>query len=53
MRLLLVDNYDSFTWNLAHYASSLGAQVDVLRTDALDAASAGAWDRIILSPGPG
>lgn len=53
MRLLLVDNYDSFTWNLAHYASSLGAQVDVLRNDALDAASAGAWDRIILSPGPG
>ena len=52
--LLLIDNYDSFTWNLVHYLGDLGAEVTVMRNDALDvgqAMSMGA-QAIILSPGP-
>jgi anthranilate synthase component 2 len=52
--LLLIDNYDSFTWNLAHYLSELGAEVVVRRNDALSAAEALAMgpEAIVLSPGP-
>ena len=52
--LLLIDNYDSFTYNLAHYFGELGAMVDVRRNDALTAAAAIALnpDHIVLSPGP-
>ena len=52
--LLLIDNYDSFTWNLAHYLGELGAEVAVRRNDALTAeeALALAPDAIVLSPGP-
>jgi anthranilate synthase/aminodeoxychorismate synthase-like glutamine amidotransferase len=54
-RLLLVDNYDSFTYNLAHLFEELGAQVTVLRNDAVDAASAEALHptHLVISPGPG
>ena len=54
-RILLIDNYDSFTFNLAQAFSSLGAQVEVLRADdpRLDAALAARPDRLVISPGPG
>lgn len=54
-RVLLIDNYDSFTYNLAQAFGSLGAEVQVLRAD--DPALAGALDarpdRVVISPGPG
>jgi len=52
--LLLIDNYDSFTYNLFHYLGELGAEVDVRRNDALGADEAIALrpDGIVLSPGP-
>ncbi len=54
MYVLLIDNYDSFTWNLVHLIGGLGAEVDVWRNDALtvDEALAGEHDAIVLSPGP-
>ena len=54
-RILVLDNYDSFTWNLVHYLRALGAEVRVERNDALsapDALASGA-DGILISPGPG
>ncbi|WP_019955204.1 aminodeoxychorismate/anthranilate synthase component II [Yoonia vestfoldensis] len=52
--LLLIDNYDSFTYNLVHYLGELGAEVLVRRNDALDVQQAMAMraDAIVLSPGP-
>jgi anthranilate synthase component 2 len=52
--LLLIDNYDSFTYNLVHYLGDLGAEVTVRRNDALDVQAAMAMNPagIILSPGP-
>ncbi|MCP3969032.1 MAG: aminodeoxychorismate/anthranilate synthase component II [Rhodobacteraceae bacterium] len=52
--LLLIDNYDSFTYNLAHYLGELGAEVVVRRNDALDVQQAMGLrpDAIVLSPGP-
>ena len=52
--LLLVDNYDSFTWNLVQYLGELGADVDVFRNDAIDVAGIRARrpDALVLSPGP-
>ena len=52
--LLLIDNYDSFTYNLVHYLGELGANVEVRRNDALDVQAAMAMrpDQILLSPGP-
>ena len=54
MKLLMVDNYDSFTWNLVQYLGELGAEVEVVRNDALtaDAALAKGADAIVVSPGP-
>jgi anthranilate synthase component II len=54
MKILLIDNYDSFTYNLVHYVEELGAETQVVRNDALDVASALAQghEGIILSPGP-
>lgn len=52
--ILVLDNYDSFTWNLVHYLMELGAEVEVVRNDALNAAQAietGAKG-FLLSPGP-
>lgn len=53
--LLLIDNYDSFTFNLAQYLGELGEDVKVLRNDAIDIAGirALAPARIVISPGPG
>jgi anthranilate synthase component 2 len=52
--LLLIDNYDSFTYNLVHYLGELGAEVKVVRNDALDvqAAMGLSPQAIVLSPGP-
>jgi anthranilate synthase component 2 len=52
--ILLIDNYDSFTWNLVHYLGELGEDVVVRRNDELGAADALAMraDAIVLSPGP-
>jgi anthranilate synthase component 2 len=52
--LLLIDNYDSFTYNLVHYLGDLGADITVRRNDALDVQAAMAMNPagIILSPGP-
>jgi anthranilate synthase component 2 len=53
--VLLIDNYDSFTWNLAQYLGELGATVEVRRNDAidLDAVRALSPGHIVISPGPG
>jgi len=53
--ILVLDNYDSFTWNLVHYLRELGAKVRVERSDAIgvaDALASGA-DAFLISPGPG
>jgi anthranilate synthase component 2 len=52
--ILLIDNYDSFTWNLYHYLGDLGANTEVIRNDALTADEAIAMqpEAIVLSPGP-
>ncbi|WGD31421.1 aminodeoxychorismate/anthranilate synthase component II [Ancylobacter sp. WKF20] len=52
--ILLVDNYDSFTWNLVHYLGGLGAEVEVRRNDTLtvDEALAMKPEAIVISPGP-
>ena len=54
-RVLLVDNYDSFTYNLAHLFEELGAAVTVIRNDKLDADEAEALEptHLVISPGPG
>ena len=53
--ILVVDNYDSFTWNLVHYLMELGVAVEVVRNDALSAAEAVASgaEAFLISPGPG
>lgn len=53
--ILLIDNYDSFTYNLAHYLGALGTEVVVRRNDALDVQAVMAMrpDGVLLSPGPG
>ena len=55
MRLLMLDNYDSFTWNLVHLFEELGAEVDVYRNDAITVEQAHELqpDRLVISPGPG
>ena len=52
--ILLIDNYDSFTYNLYHYLIEVGATVDVFRHDAIQIQDiqAGHWNGIVLSPGP-
>ena len=54
-RVLLLDNNDSFTWNLAHYLGELGAVVEVVRSDriAVFDVHAGRCDAVVISPGPG
>jgi anthranilate synthase component 2 len=53
-RLLLIDNYDSFTWNLYQLIAGLGVDVDVVRNDAItvDEVAAREYDAVVLSPGP-
>ena len=55
MKILLIDNYDSFTFNLYHYISSLGIKVDVVRNDKITAndIKKNKYNRIVISPGPG
>ena len=55
MKIILIDNYDSFTFNLYHYVSSLGVTVDVIRNDEITHIQIikNKYDKIIISPGPG
>ena len=55
MKVLLIDNYDSFTFNLYHYMSSLGVKVDVVRNDKITAKDIkkNTYNKIVISPGPG
>ena len=53
MKTIIIDNYDSFTYNLAHLVKELGAEVDVLRNDKFRLEELEPYDKIILSPGPG
>ncbi len=54
MRILVIDNYDSFTYNLVQYLGELGAEIEVVRNDraAVDELRARAPDRVVVSPGP-
>lgn len=51
--ILVIDNYDSFTYNLVHYLEDLEAQVTVVRNDKITPEECVAYDAILLSPGPG
>ena len=53
MKTVIIDNYDSFTYNLAHLVKELGVEVDVLRNDQFRLEDLEQYDKIILSPGPG
>ena len=55
MKILLIDNYDSFTFNLYHYLSSLKAKVDVIRNDKITSKEIiiRKYNKIVISPGPG
>jgi len=52
-KVLMIDNYDSFTYNLVHYLESLGAEVVVHRNDKISVDEAAGFSQIVLSPGPG
>jgi anthranilate synthase component 2 len=52
-RILVIDNYDSFTYNLVHYLEDLGCEVVVKRNDQLKLEEVDEFDKIVLSPGPG
>ena len=53
MKTVIIDNYDSFTYNLAHLVKELGAEVSVVRNDQFRLSELKPFDKIILSPGPG
>ena len=53
MKVVIIDNYDSFTYNLAHLVKELGAEVTVFRNDQFQLRELDRFDKIILSPGPG
>ncbi|MTI20416.1 aminodeoxychorismate/anthranilate synthase component II [Fulvivirga sp. RKSG066] len=53
MKLIVLDNYDSFTYNLVHIIRVLGYEVDVIRNDKITVEEMGKYDKIVLSPGPG
>lgn len=52
-KILILDNYDSFTYNIVHLVNELGVETDVFRNDRITLEEVGQYDRIILSPGPG
>ena len=54
-KIILIDNYDSFTFNLYHYISSLGVKVDVIRNDKINSKEIlrKKYNKIVISPGPG
>lgn len=53
MKIVIIDNYDSFTYNLSHLVKELGADVTVYRNDQFQLSQLEKFDKIILSPGPG
>ena len=53
MKIVIIDNYDSFTYNLSHLVKELDAEVDVVRNDQFELADLEPYSKIILSPGPG
>ena len=53
MKILLLDNYDSFTFNLVHIVKELGYEIYVVRNDKIALEAVDAYDKILLSPGPG
>ncbi len=53
MKTVIIDNYDSFTFNLAHLIKELGVEVDVVRNDQFELPALERYDKIVLSPGPG
>lgn len=53
MKTVIIDNYDSFTYNLAHLVKELGTEVSVVRNDQFRLSELKPFDKIILSPGPG
>ena len=53
MKTVIIDNYDSFTYNLGHLLGELGAEVTVYRNDRFQPEQLEAFDKIVLSPGPG
>lgn len=53
MKILLLDNYDSFTYNLVHYIEGFDLSVDVMYNDKVDLEQVESYDKIVLSPGPG
>lgn len=53
MKIAVIDNYDSFTYNLVHYLDDLGAEVTVFRNDEFELKELDLFDKILLSPGPG
>lgn len=53
MKVVIIDNYDSFTYNLVHLVRELGGNVTVFRNDQFELEQLEAFDKIILSPGPG
>lgn len=53
MKIVIIDNYDSFTYNLSHLIKELGADVTVYRNDKFQMEQLEAFDKIVLSPGPG
>lgn len=52
-KVLVIDNYDSFTYNLVHYLEDLNCEVTVVRNDKLDLNDVEPYDKVLLSPGPG
>ena len=52
-KVLVIDNYDSFTYNLVHYLEDLNCNVTVVRNDKLTLEDVEPFDKIVLSPGPG
>ena len=52
-KILVVDNYDSFVFNLVQYLAQLGAQCTVVRHDEVEASEASKYDGVLISPGPG
>jgi len=53
MKVLVLDNYDSFTYNLVHILRELSCEYDVFRNDKISLADVSVYDKILLSPGPG
>lgn len=52
-KILILDNYDSFTYNIAHIIKDLGAEVDIFRNDKISLDEVDQYHKILLSPGPG